>query len=152
LTRFIKQHLPGLLPTFLLALLGLGAAFTAFSYDVGSFTGMGPGFFPLALGLILFLLGGVILWQDRQPPEAIAEQAHPFAWRPFAAVSAGILAWVLLAETTGFFVAAACQVVLTSLALPKPRWRSIAIMAAVLATGGYLLFVTQLGVPLSAVG
>jgi len=25
-------------------------------------------------------------------------------------------------------------------------------MAAVLATGGYLLFVTQLGVPLSAVG
>ena len=85
-----------MLPTLLLALLGLGAAFTAFSYDVGSFTGMGPGFFPLALGLILFLLGGVILWQDRQPPEAIAEQAHPFAWRPFAAVSAGILYYIQL--------------------------------------------------------
>lgn len=141
-----------MLPTLLLALLGLGAAFTAFSYDVGSFTDMGPGFFPLALGIILFLLGAIILWQERRPAEPGAKQAHPFAWRPFAAVSAGILAWVLLAESAGFLVSAICQVMLTSLALPNPRWRSIVIMAGVLAGVGYFLFVTQLGVPLSAIG
>jgi len=156
LTRFFKQQLLPTLPTLLLALTGLAAGITAFTYDVGSFTDMGPGFFPLALGIILVLLCALILWREPEAPETTSSDekgaVHPFAWRPFAAVSASILAWVLLAETAGFFAAAICQVALSALALPEPRRRSIIILAVLLATGGYLLFVMQLGVPLSAIG
>jgi uncharacterized membrane-anchored protein len=152
LSRFFTQHLLPVLPTLLLALTGITAGLFAFRYDVGSFTRMGPGFFPLVLGFILALLCMLILWRERPEADTRPAESRPFAWRPFCAVTAGILAWVLLAEATGFFIATFCQVVLTSLALPDPRWRSVIVMGSLLAIGGYLLFVVQLGVPLEAVG
>jgi len=148
LARQFKQHLHSMLPALLLALLGLAASLAAFSYDVGSFTRMGPGFFPLVLGITLVLLSIGIIARD------FDHHVHlpAFAWRPFLAVSAGILAWVFMVETLGFFIASACQVIGCALALPGSHWRGLLILAAVLSTGGYLLFVVQLGVPLSAFG
>ena len=145
-----------MLPALLLILLGVGAGIIAYGYDIGSFTSMGPGFFPLVLGIELVLLCALVLWRDRPAVSKTPQRSKPtvpaFAWRPFCAVSAGILAWALLAESAGFFIAAVCQVVITALALPAPRWRGILIMAGLLAVGGYLLFVVQLGVPLEAMG
>jgi putative tricarboxylic transport membrane protein len=159
LTRFFRQFLrPSLiarLPVLLLILTGLIAGGIAFGYEVGSFTDMGPGFVPLMLSIALVLLAALILWREWPMIQARAggeAAGHDFAWRPFCAVSGGILAWVLLAESTGFFIAAIAQVVLAALALPGPRWRSILIMAGILAVAGYFLFVVQLGVPLEAVG
>lgn len=117
-------------------------------YDVGSFTRMGPGFFPLALGITLIVLGLLILLFESPAP--VVGSLH--AWRPFLAVAGGILVWALFVESVGFFVACILQVILTSLALPAPKWRDILVLAAVLSIAGYLLFVRQLGVPLSAVG
>ena len=136
-----------MLPAILLIFTGIGAAVLASNYGVGSFTRMGPGFIPLMLGLVLVLLGGVILWRESQ-----ATAMEAIAWRPFLAITAGILAWVILAESAGFFPAAIVQVVLSALALPRPRWRNILILAAVISAGGYWLFAVQLGVPLNAVG
>jgi len=158
LTRFFRQFLrPSLvarLPVLLLILIGLIAGSIAWGYEVGSFTDMGPGFVPLMLSIALALLAALILWREWPITRAGAGKAagQDFAWRPFCAVSGGILAWVLLAESTGFVVAAIAQVVLTALALPGPRWRSILIMAGILSVAGYFLFVVQLGVPLEAVG
>ena len=148
LIRDIKQRLLGNLPAILLALLGLAAGLTAVGYKVGSFTSMGPGFFPLALGIILVLLGMAIVMREG-PGQA---SPNTFAWRPFLAVSGGILAWVLLVESLGFFIASICQVVLCALALPNLHWRSILLLSVILTGAGYLLFVMQLGVPLSALG
>lgn len=145
---FLKQHLPATWPALLLVILGLAAAVTATGYDVGSFTQMGPGFIPLVLGLVL-ATGGIIILLREPLPRTLAV---PTAWRPFLAVAAGILAWVLLAESAGFFIATVAQVVLSGLALEQVRWRGLLVLAALLAIGGYLLFVVQLGVPLEAVG
>jgi hypothetical protein len=148
LIKALKQYL---LPTFsaiILLLLGLGASLIAISYEVGSFTRMGPGFIPLALAISLALLAGVILLRERSVSELLA----PVEWRPFLAVIAGILAWVILVETAGFFIASACQILLCSLALPNQKWRSILIFTLALTLIGYLIFVLQLGVPLNAFG
>ena len=120
----------------------------AISYDVGSFTRMGPGFVPLALALSLALLGGIILLRERP----VSELLPPVEWRPFLAVIAGILTWVILVETAGFFIASASQIILCALALPNPKWRSILFFALALSLSGYLIFVLQLGVPLNAFG
>lgn len=153
MTRFPRQLPPPVLPTLLLALIGVAAGIIALGYEVGSFTDMGPGFVPLMLGSILVLLCVLILWREKPFQDGSGEDtAEPFAWRPFGAVAAGMLAWVLLAESTGFFIASFCQIVLSALALPAPRWRGIMILAGFLAIAGYLLFVVQLGVPLEAVG
>jgi hypothetical protein len=148
LFRRIKQHFPHSLPALVLAVLGISAAMVALNYGVGSFTHMGPGFIPMMLGIVLVLLSGVILWHEINLPETWIAPS----WRPFIAITLGILAWAGLAESAGFFIAAAAQIILSSLALPNPRWRSILILVVVLSSIGYFLFVMQLGVPLEALG
>ena len=44
----------------LMILIGLGAAAEGSNYHVGTLVRMGPGFFPVALGVILVLLGLMI--------------------------------------------------------------------------------------------
>lgn len=128
--------------------MGLSAGAVAFRYGIGSFTRMGPGFMPLMLGIILVLLSGAIAWRELKLPETWI----PPAWRPFIAITLGILVWAALVESAGFFIASAGQVIICSLALPQQRWRNTLVLAAVLSISGYLLFVVQLGVPLEAVG
>ena len=45
----------------LLMLLGLGAVLEGRSHSIGSLTQMGSGYFPVALGLILLAIGGLML-------------------------------------------------------------------------------------------
>ena len=75
MTRLYK-HLKPHLSALLLGLLGITAALIATGYEVGSFTRMGPGFFPLVLGIILALLGGAIVASE--PAENTAPD--PIAW------------------------------------------------------------------------
>lgn len=145
--QILKHSLVPLLPPLAFILVGLATAFTAVTYEIGTFTRMGPGFVPMVLGSILILLGGLTLCRDRQ-----SEPQTGIALRPFIAVTTGILFWALLVEFAGFLPGSAGLVLLTSLALPHTRWHSVLILATVLSVAGYLLFVLQLGVPLNAVG
>ncbi|MEV0950840.1 tripartite tricarboxylate transporter TctB family protein [Promicromonospora sp. NPDC050249] len=54
-----------------LIFVGLGAAFAigALGYDLGSLLEMGPGYVPLALGLVLAALGGVIVAKAYVAPD-----------------------------------------------------------------------------------
>ena len=76
----------------------------------------------------------------------------PLPLRPLLCVSAGILAWVLLADRAGFFAAGLAQVLLSSLALPGQKWMVIGAIAVVLNIAAYVLFVHFLGLPLPAFG
>ncbi|MDY6984118.1 MAG: tripartite tricarboxylate transporter TctB family protein, partial [Pseudomonadota bacterium] len=132
---------------FVLLCVGLGSAWLGSSYDVGTLTAMGPGFLPVALGLCLALLAALLLWLEKP-----ADVTLPLPPRPIACVSAGIIAWVLLADTAGFFAAGLAQVLLSSLALPGQKWTTVVVIAIVLNIAAYALFVVILGLPLPAFG
>lgn len=141
------RKLQGLLPALLLLGTGLGLAWTGSAYKVGTLTAMGPGFMPVALGLCLVALAVVLLWQEKPVVQALV-----LPLRPVLCVSAGILAWVLLADRFGFFPSAFAQLLLSSLALPKQNWRIVMVVAVVLSLASYALFVLLLGLPLPAFG
>lgn len=143
----MNEKLLSLLPPFALLCIGLGSAWVGSSYDVGSLTAMGPGFLPVALGLCLALLAALLLWLEK--PATVTLQ---LPLRPLACVSAGILAWVLLADAAGFFAAGLAQVLLSSLALPGQKWLTVGLIAIVLNIAAYALFVVMLGLPLPAFG
>jgi hypothetical protein len=46
-------NLKDLLGGGLMLLIGLGTSLKAYAYDLGSLQPMGPGFFPMSLGIIL---------------------------------------------------------------------------------------------------
>lgn len=141
------QKLLGILPAFLLLAIGLGTAWIGSAYKVGTLTAMGPGFMPVALGVCLVVLAGLLLWQEKPVVQALV-----LPLRPVLCVSAGLLAWVLLADRFGFFPAAFAQLLLSALALPKQNWRIVLVVAVVLSLAAYGLFVMLLGLPLPAFG
>ena len=67
-----------------LMFMGVGVAFAwgSSSYTIGSSARMGPGYFPLALGVLLAVLGGVITFKALVVETVDGDKIGAFAWRP----------------------------------------------------------------------
>jgi hypothetical protein len=147
--RLLRIKILQILPAALLALAGVFVALLGSTYRIGSLTAMGPGFVPVVLGICLVLLAvGLFVGELGGMPET--EPGFPL--RPVLWVGGGILAWVLLIEAAGFFPASIVQLLFSSLALQKPNWRAITLLALGMTLVSYIVFVMLLGVPVPAFG
>lgn len=88
-----KDFFSGLLS----AAMGLLFAWTASRYSVGTAQAMGPGFFPLLLGALLTLLGGLLVFKALVFETEDGGRMRPWAWRSVGLVLlAGLLlGWLL---------------------------------------------------------
>ena len=129
-------------------LLGLAVAGQAMSYPLGTLNNMGPGFFPVAAGLALALLGGLIVWKI--PDADLPAEGGRLNIRPVFFVLAGILAWALLLRPAGLIAATVALTLLSAFAYPVPNLKRIAITVVVLPVMGRLLFIYGLGMPMRA--
>lgn len=131
-----------------LVALGLLAAWEGSHYRIGTLTRMGPGMFPLALGIVLAALGAAAALEGMRADEA----EIPASLRAFVAISAAIVAWALLVEPFGLVVATVVLIVLSALAMPPVRILPTLLLAAALCLLGEFLFIDLLGVPLTPFG
>jgi hypothetical protein len=74
----------------LMLVLGLATAMQATSYDIGSLRRMGPGFFPLSLGIILGVVGELIIITAKR---ALTPAPAP-EWRGWHCICADVGAFV----------------------------------------------------------
>ena len=78
------------------------------NYEIGTAVAMGPGYFPAAAGLVLSGIGGAAI------ARGLSRKTHDPVSRhrvePLLLVFAAILAFSLLIETAGLFVAAAALI------------------------------------------
>ncbi|MES2949818.1 MAG: tripartite tricarboxylate transporter TctB family protein [Pseudomonadota bacterium] len=67
-----------------LMFMGVGVAFAwgASSYPIGNGAKMGPGYFPLVLGILLAFLGGIITFKALVVETVDGDKLGSFAWRP----------------------------------------------------------------------
>ncbi|NTA40202.1 tripartite tricarboxylate transporter TctB family protein [Agrobacterium salinitolerans] len=98
-----------------LVFLGIGlffAANTLGSLDVGTAASMGPGFFPLALCIILTLLGIGILVNARKHVDVTAEQVErpQLNWRAIFFVIVAPIAFGLMLRSLGLVAALAVTI------------------------------------------
>lgn len=129
----------------LLVLFGLWVAWQAWStLDIGSARRMGPGFFPLCVGLILAGLGGIVLAgsfvQSAKMPEVDL--------RACVSVLASLAVFAFLLKTFGLLPAIAALVGIASLADRTTRARQVLALIAVLCVLCWLVFRLGLGMPL----
>jgi len=118
----------------LMMLIGLGAVSQGFNYEVGSLTQMGAGFFPVALGVILMLLGVVLVCGARRKSIAAeksagAEHGAP-QWRGWIAILASIVAFVVLGKYGGLLPASFAIVFISALGDRENTVKSAFILAA----------------------
>ena len=136
----------------LLTLVGSAFAWGATSYTVGTSARMGPGYFPMVLGVLLAVLGVLILLRGlrKSPGQRLA--VGPWAWKPlFFIVVANLLFGVLLGglpslnwPAMGFIVAIFGLVLVAGLAGERFNLRESLLLATALAVGSYLAFVLLL--------
>ncbi|MSQ64899.1 MAG: tripartite tricarboxylate transporter TctB family protein [Limnohabitans sp.] len=133
-----------------------GAVFawnSASGYTVGSAAQMGPGYFPLVLGLVLVMLGGFIMFFSLVVETPDGGVIGELAWRPlFCILGANVLFGVLLGglsslglPSMGLIAAiyALCGLSLMAdtTGFTLRRWL---VLSSVLAAGSYLVFIKML--------
>jgi len=119
-----------------LAALGLFAAYYARQYEFGELNRMGPGYFPVALGLILAVLGLLVAIP------AFLRHGEPmvFAWKTFALIMASIVVFGVSLKPLGLVLATVLSVIVSTLADHETRWKGRLIIAAGVALVTYLVF------------
>ena len=134
-----------------MVLLGSGTALHAGAYKLGTLMHMGPGFFPLVLGIVLACLGVLIAGTAAVSTEA-EEHALPrrAEWVGWACIIAGPLLFMLFGNHGGMAPATFACVFVSALGDRTATWRSALVLALAVTGFGVLLFSYVLQLPFAA--
>ena len=137
-----------------LMFMGVGIAFAwgATSYNVGTGARMGPGYFPLLLGILLAIIGLVITFKAMTVETADGDKIGKWAWKPlFFILAANFAFGILLGGLPGLGIPAMGLIVgiyaltfISSLAGNEFNAKGVFVLATVLAIGSYVAFVWAL--------
>ncbi len=132
--------------------VGITFAVGATAYHVGDGARMGPGYFPLMLGILLAILGAAIVFQALVVETADGEPIGKWAWKQvFYILGANLAFGVLLGglpsiglPAMGMILAIYALTIISSLAGEHFKLRDVLILATVLAVGSYIAFIWAL--------
>ncbi len=137
-----------------LMFMGVGVAFAwgATTYNVGEGARMGPGYFPLMLGVLMAILGAAVTFKALVVETEGGDKIGKWAWKPlFFIILANLAFGVLLAglpsiglPAMGMIVAIYALTFISSMAEPGWTVKATFILATILAAGSYLAFVVLL--------
>jgi putative tricarboxylic transport membrane protein len=133
--------------------VGLALVATAYlvfgrAYSLDTLAALGPGAFPLAVGLVLLALA---VWQFAAAGRRIAPSGPPTAPPRSRAslVMAGVLVvYAAVLPRIGFLVASSALVFVSARLMGLDGWWRPVVLAVGVSVAARVLFVTWLGVPL----
>lgn len=123
------------------ALFGLFVVWQSLQYPLGRGSQMGPGMFPLALGVLLVVVGLLVTAKAMRAEHSVAA---PFEWRSAIVITAAILASGALLLPAGLFIAIPVLVLVSALAARNSRLPAVLVSAAALTIMVWLLFIVGL--------
>jgi hypothetical protein len=134
------------------ALVGGGFAWGATNYTVGTGARMGPGYFPLLLGIFLAVLGGFIMFYSLVEHAEDGDKVGKFAWKPICYVLGANVAFGILlgglpsmgVPAMGLIMAIFALVIIASKAGDTFVLKEVLLLATILSVGSYLAFIVLL--------
>lgn len=137
-----------------LMFMGVGVAFAwgATTYSVGTGARMGPGYFPMMLGVLLAILGIVITFKALVVETEDGDKIGAWAWKPLFFIIAANLVFGLMIggfpslkiPAMGLIAGIYALTFIASLAGEEFRLKEVVILATVLAIISYLAFIVLL--------
>jgi hypothetical protein len=132
--------------------IGFAFAWGATSYTIGEGARMGPGYFPLVLGILLTLIGVFVTFEALVVETEDGEPVGNWAWKPLGyIVGSNVIFGVLLGgipkigiPPMGLIVAIYALTFVSALAGEEFKVKEVAILSTVLAIGSYLAFIVLL--------
>ena len=145
MNKLTKDRLGGAL----LVATGAAAVVAGAGYGMGSLREMGSGFYPVALGVLLALIGLVLFATASRGPDAHlatapAENAHlagpVVQWRGWLCILGGALSFVVLGQHGGLVPASFVSVFVAALGDRGNGVRDAALLAALMTLLGVIVF------------
>ena len=134
----------------LMILLGLVAAIEGQNYTIGTLRQMGPGFFPVALGVLLIFLGlliaGTSLGENVDGDDTILPEK--LEWRGWFCILAGPALFIIFGKIGGLMPATFACVFISALGDRSTTLKSAAVLAAGVTVFGVVLFAYLLKMPM----
>ena len=132
--------------------VGVAFAWGASSYTIGTGARMGAGFFPLVLGVLLAVLGGVITFKALVVETVDGDKIGSFAWKPlFFIIAANLVFGVMIGglpnwgiPKMGLVVGIYALTIIASFAAERVRWVEVFILGTALTVLSYLAFIVLL--------
>lgn len=118
----------------------------ALNYNIGSLRRMGPGYFPVCIGILIAVFGLVLLLPALRRPGTMPVPE----WRPLLWICAGIFAFTVMVERFGLVPATVALTLLAAMAENAPRPVTTVVLAAALSLIGVVIFTWGLGIPMPA--
>ena len=132
--------------------VGVAFAWGATTYTVGEGARMGPGYFPLMLGVLMAILGAAVTFKSLVVESVGGDKIGKWAWKPlifvilanlsFGALLAGVP--TLKIPAFGLIVAIYALTFIASVAESGWKFKNTFVLATVLAIGSYIAFVVVL--------
>jgi hypothetical protein len=143
-----KDFFSGLMFT----VVGVAFAWGATTYTVGTGARMGPGYFPLMLGILMALIGLGIMFTGLSVETTDGEKIGKWAWKQVVFILGANLAFGILLgglpslgiPAMGMIIAIYALVIISSLAGHEFKLPSVLVLATVLAVGSYVAFIWAL--------
>jgi hypothetical protein len=131
---------------------GVAFAWGATNYTIGTGARMGPGYFPLVLGILLAVIGMAVLFEALVVETEDGEKIGSFAWRPLGfIIGANVIFGICLGgiapiglPSLGLIVGIYALTFVASLASEEFNPKEVAILATILAIISYFAFIKLL--------
>lgn len=131
---------------------GAAFAYGATNYNVGTGARMGPGYFPLLLGVLLAIIGAFVMFKSLTVETQDGEKIGKWAWKPLFFIIVGNLLFGILlgglpsmgVPAMGLIVAIFGTTLVVSLAGDTYKLKEVLILATILCVGCYGAFVKLL--------
>jgi hypothetical protein len=140
-----KDFFAGLMFT----VVGVVFAWGATTYNVGSGARMGPGYFPLMLGIVMALIGAAVMFTGLTVETADGEKVGKWAWKQVGFILGANLAFGVLlgglpsigVPAMGMIIAIYALTIISAMAGHEFELKEVLILATVLAVGSYVAFI-----------
>ena len=134
------------------AIIGGGFAWGATNYSIGTGARMGPGYFPLLLGILLAVLGAFTVFYSLIEHTEDGDKIGTFAWRPIIYIlGANVIFGILLAglprlglPPMGLIAAIYALTIIASKAGDVFKLKEVLMLATFLSVLSYLAFIKLL--------
>ena len=143
-----KDFFSGLMFT----VVGAAFAYGATSYSVGTGRRMGPGYFPLLLGVILAILGAIVMFKSLVVETPSGDKIGAWAWKPLSLIiAANLLFGVMIGglpsiglPPMGLIAGIFALTIVASLAGDTFNLKEVLVLSVILSIGSYAAFILLL--------
>ena len=130
-------------------IVGTAFAWGATTYKIGDGARMGPGYFPLMLGVLLAVLGVVVTFTAMVVETEDGDKIGGGAWKPLVFIIAANLLFGLMLgglpsikfPAFGLIVAIFALTFVSAMAGEEFKFKEVLVLAIILATSSYIAFV-----------